>query len=57
MNVTNPGNIKIQKITAGTTARVGTIVRAEVTARAKITHRIGKIRETKKTCATRHTTR
>jgi hypothetical protein len=55
--VTNLGSIKTQKITAGITARVGITVKTEVTVKTKITLRIGRIRETKKPCSTRHTTR
>jgi hypothetical protein len=55
--VTNLGSIKTQKIIAGITARVGITVGTEATVKAKITSRIEKIRETKKPCSTRHTTR
>jgi hypothetical protein len=55
--VTNPGNIRTLKITAGTIAKVGAIVRTGATVEAKITHKIGKIRETKEPCSTRDTTR
>jgi hypothetical protein len=55
--VTNLGNTRNLKIAAGTIARVGITVRTGATVKAKTIHRIGKIRETKKPCSTRNTTR
>jgi hypothetical protein len=57
MNVMNLGNTKTLRTTVGITAKVGAIVRIGATAEAKIIRKIGKIRETKKPCSTRDTTR
>jgi hypothetical protein len=55
--MTNRGNTRTQRITTGTTAKVGTVVRIGATVETKIIRKIGKIRETKKPCSTRDTTR
>jgi hypothetical protein len=56
-NAKNQGNIRIQRTTAGVIAKAEVIVRIEARAKVEIPAIISRVRETKKPCSTRDTTR